>query len=183
MDLWDNPLPAGIIEQKLVQIMSDIMKTSLSEHEEVAYPGPTFQDAPRPVGGHTLKKHAGKSDAELLARFTWDPLCSVSSGFFHNVSFAEAIVAKALLSNLGDVYNWYTGSKARTAELSDAGEDDADLVIVYHNNFPIGRSFRHDKQDKPAKLKSKITIKLRWIKDDAPLINGRNDFILTAFPC
>lgn len=183
MDLWKDPLPAGVIEKTLVEIMSDIMKTSLSEHEEITCPGPIQNDPPRPLGGHTLLKHAGKTDDELLGRFAWDLECFTSSGFFHGVSFAEAIVAKALLSNLDKVYNWYTGDKSSTAKLSEPHNNDADLIIFYENNFEVGRSFKRDKQDKPAKKKSNVIVLLRWVKDDAPLINGRTDFILTAYPC
>ncbi|QGY33050.1 RNase A-like domain-containing protein [Pantoea cypripedii] len=179
MDLWNGTLPPGVIENKLVEIMSDIMKTSLSEHEEVVDPAP----AGRPLGGHTLKKHAGKSDAELLGRFGWDSNCHSSSGFFNGVSFAEAVVAKALLSNLDRVYTWYTGDKSATADLPDAVENDKDLHIVYQNNFDVGRTFKRSKPGQPARVKNKVSILLRWIDEGEPPINGRTDFILTAYPC
>ncbi|WP_048295173.1 hypothetical protein [Klebsiella quasipneumoniae] len=69
MDLWNGPLPADVTEKMLVDVMADIMKVSLPEHEEIESPGPLAPGALRSVGGHTIKKHAGKSDAELVGRF------------------------------------------------------------------------------------------------------------------
>lgn len=182
MDLWDGPLPSGIIEKKLVDFMADIMKVSLPEHEEVEFPGPVSPGAARPVGGHTLKKHAGKSDAELQGRFSWDSHCHVSAGFNHGISYAETLIAKALLSNLDKVYTWYTGDKSAVADLPDDIDDDKDLQITYQNNFHVGRKFRRRKPGEPPVNVSKIVILLRKIDEGTAPINGRTDFILTAYP-
>lgn len=182
MDLWDSPLPPGIIEKKLVDFMADIMKISLPEHEEIESLGPISPGASRPVGGHTLKKHVGKSDAELLGRFGWDSSCHVSSGFYNGITYAETLIAKALLSNLDKVYTWYTGDRCAIADLPDDVEDDKDLHIIYQNNFDVGRKFRRKSQSNPAVTVNKIVILLRKIDDDNEPVNGRSDFILTAYP-
>ncbi|NIF58943.1 hypothetical protein F3J27_09120 [Enterobacter sp. Ap-916] len=181
MDLWNGPLPQGI-EKKLVELMADIMKISLPQHEEIEINGPIAPGAPRPVGGHTLKKHAGKSDDELLGRFGWDPNCHASSGFNHGISYAETLIAKALLSNLDKVYTWYTGDKRAIADLADDVEDDKDLHIIYKNNFDVGRKFKRKTMSTPAVTVDKLVILLRKIDDGTAPINGRSDFILTAYP-
>lgn len=182
MDLWNGPLPADVTEKMLVDVMADIMKVSLPEHEEIEYPGPLAPGALRSVGGHTIKKHAGKSDAELVGRFVWDSRCNVSSGFNHGISYAEALIAKALLSNLDKVYTWYTGDKSAIADLPDDVDDDKDLLILYENNFNVGRSFKRKKMGEPAVLVKKVVILLRKIDEGTAPINGRSDFILTAYP-
>lgn len=182
MDLWNGSLPAGVVEKMLVDVMADIMKVSLSEHEEIEYPGPLAPGTPRPVGGHTMKKHAGKSDAELVGRFLWDPKCHASSGFNHGISYAETLIAKALLSNLDKVYTWYTGDKSAIADLPDDVEDDKDLLIVYENNFAVGRKYKRNKAGEPAVIVKKVVILLRKIDEGMAPINGRSDFILTAYP-
>ncbi|WP_456310956.1 RNase A-like domain-containing protein [Serratia proteamaculans] len=182
MDLWNGTLPAGVIEKDLVKFMADIMKISLTDHEEIEFPGPTAPGAPRPVGGHTLKKHAGKSDAELIGRFAWDPRPSESSGFYEGVSCAETLIAKALLSNLDKVYTWYTGDKSAIADLPDHIDDDKDLCIRYVNNFDVGRKFRRSDIGHPSITVRKVVVLLRKIDEGTAPINGRTDFILTAYP-
>ncbi|WP_312274258.1 RNase A-like domain-containing protein [Pseudescherichia sp.] len=182
MDLWNGSLPVGVVEKMLVDVMADIMKVSLPEHEEIEYPGPLTPGAPRPVGGHTIKKHAGKSDAELVGRFGWDSRCYTSSGFNHGISYAETLIAKALLSNLDKVYTWYTGDKSAIADLPDDVEDDKDLHIVYENNFDVGRMYKRKKMGEPAVIVKKVVILLRKIDEGTAPINGRSDFILTAYP-
>lgn len=182
MDLWNDALPAGVVEKNLVEFMADIMKISLPEHEEIGFPGPTAPGAPRPVGGHTLKKHAGKSDAELEGRFAWDPQSSVSSGFYEGISYAETLIAKALLSNLDKVYTWYTGDKSAIADLLDDVDDDKDLQITYVNNFDVGRKFRRSHIGQPPLVVKKVVVLLRKIDEGTAPVNGRTDFILTAYP-
>lgn len=171
MDYWNDPLPMGVLTQKLTEIMSDVMKTSLNQHEEASEI--TLAGGSRPPGGHTIKKHAGKTDAQLKQRFTEEVTCKVSSSFYHDISFAETLIAKALLSHLEDVYNWYTGAA------NPSGNKDLD--IEYTNNFPVGRKFRKKFPDAAPQEVSNIIVVLRRVPS-GHTHNGRSNFILTAYP-
>ncbi|WP_437609736.1 RNase A-like domain-containing protein [Erwinia sp. V71] len=179
MDLWNVALPAQISARLLADIMADIMKTSLSEHEQSAESGA----AVTLPAGHTLRKHVAKSDAELRARLVWDRYARASSGFYHDSAFAETIIAKAMLSHLADVYHWYIGDKSATACPADEWDNDKDLTILYTNNFPVGRTFRKRHPCAPPVEKNRVKILLRWIEEQETSLNSRRHFVLTAYPC
>ena len=171
MDYWNDPLPTDVVAQTLADLMSDVMKTSLIQHEEA--PEITSAGGSRPPGGHTIKKHAGKTDAELKERFTSEIKCRVNSGFYHDISFAETLIAKALLSHLDEVYNWYAGTSSPGAN--------KDLDIEYTNNFPVGRKFRKKFPHAAPQEVSNIIVVLRKVPS-GDSHNGRRNFILTAYP-
>lgn len=171
MDYWNDPLPQKVSAYGLSEIMSDVMKTSLSEHEEA--PAVTLSGGAKPPGGHTIKKHAGKTDAELKARFVSDLGCKVNSGFYHDISFAETMIAKALLSNLEEVYSWCNA-------LHGPGTNQ-DLDFEYTNNFPVGRKFKKKYPNAAPVEVSTVVVVLRKVPTGQHH-HGRTSFVLTAYP-
>jgi hypothetical protein len=81
-----------------------------------------------PLGGHTLRKHVGRSDAQLRERLEEEPHISAASTWT-NTDLAEQTVAAALRDQAARIAQW----QAR-------GERRANLALHYHGDREIGRS-------------------------------------------
>lgn len=173
-DLWRDPLPtntaAGVTPQKLMEVVRDIMRTDLSEHEK----------GTQSKGGHTLEAHVGKTSTELQSRITSDSLTEASV-FFHDQKFVEAVIAKAILSDLHRVYNWYhrIDDPPPAGDPRQGGNSRKFICITAEINFPVGTVFE---------LLGNGTFKETqcshvFVKIKRGSIGGRNKYIVTGYPC
>lgn len=166
LDLWAGsfPLPPAqnaIPPDDLVKVMTDIIRIDLPANEAPARPG-----------GHTIARHIGLTDQQLKDRLINEGKPRIS-GFDGDVAFVEAIIVKALLSNLHQVYNWFTAPT------------NTYVVVKFRNNFSIGRAFI-----KPADGVSPpqrticygVCVRLDYGVIHAGTIFRRDKFILTAYP-
>jgi hypothetical protein len=115
------------------------------------------------AGGHTLRKHVGRSDDQLRERLRRERNISAASTWTDRET-AEQVIGIALAENHEKIDRWLQ----RT-------EGHPNLVIDYAGDpaHPIGRSVRRD-ADQPEPC-AHATIVLKW--------TGRNDYyVLTAYP-
>ena len=115
------------------------------------------------AGGHTLRKHVGRSDDELRQRLHHERNIAAASTW-NDRETAEHAVGSALEQNRSQIDRWLN---------REGGH--ANLVIDYDGDpsRPIGRTLRRDAdQTEPC---SHATIVLKW--------TGPNDFyVLTSYP-
>ena len=64
------------------------------------------------AGGHTLLRHLGKSDAELVARVQAQPRITGASTW-NSRAIAEGSIAEVLSTNAGQVRSWLSGSSQK----------------------------------------------------------------------
>ncbi|WP_137765863.1 RNase A-like domain-containing protein [Nissabacter sp. SGAir0207] len=173
-DLWRDPLPAdieaGITAEKLVLMIRDIMRTDLNEHEK----------GTRQQGGHTLRDHVGKTRPEMIQRLLDAERLYETSTFYHGQEFAETVVAKAILSDLHRVYNWYYKiDNPPGGVIARAGGKKDFILIKVESNFPVGTQVKllNDGTFEEA-ICSHVFVKI--IRGN---IAGRNKYIVTSFPC
>jgi len=115
------------------------------------------------AGGHTLRKHVGRTDDQLRERLRHERNISAASTWTDRDT-AEHAVGSALEHNRGKVDRWLN---------REGGHPN--LVIDYESDpsHPIGRSLRRD-ADQPEPC-AHATIVLRWISP--------NDYyVLTSYP-
>lgn len=112
-------------------------------------------------GGHTLKRHVGKSDMELHTRLAEEPNISAASTFT-NMETAESTVGEAIRVNQPRIDNWLhrTGGHPN-------------LVLDFDASQPLGRSLRrHASTSEPC---SHAVVVLKWM--------AQEDFmVLTSYP-
>lgn len=77
------------------------------------------------AGGHTLARHVGKSDSDLLSRLANEPNISAAGGF-PSREVAEAAIGELLRANQDRIASWLRGSKDR-------------LVLNGRSPEPVGR--------------------------------------------
>ena len=115
------------------------------------------------AGGHTLKKHVGRSDDDLRERLRRERNISAASTYTDRAA-AEFAVGAALQQNQAKIDRWLN---------RDGGH--ANLVIDYDGDpaHPIGRTMnRGDDQSRPC---SHAVVVLKWDGD-------RNYHVLTTYP-
>jgi hypothetical protein len=115
------------------------------------------------AGGHTLRKHVGRTDDQLRERLRRERNISAASTWADRET-AERTVGSALEQNREKINRWLS---------RDGGH--ANLVIDYDGDpaHPIGRSLRRD-AEQPAPC-AHATIVLRWMPP--------NDYyVLTSYP-
>ena len=115
------------------------------------------------AGGHTLRKHVGRTDDQLRERLRHERNISAASTWTDRET-AEHAVATALQQNREKIERWLNRSGGHP-----------NLVIDYDGDasHPIGRSLRSD-ADKPQPC-AHATIVLKWA--------GPNDYyVLTSYP-
>jgi len=115
------------------------------------------------AGGHTLRKHIGRSDDELRQRLRHEHNIAAASTWSDRET-AERAVGSAIEQNRGKIDRWLN---------RDGGHPN--LVIDYDGDpsHPIGRTLRRDAdRTEPC---SHATIVLKW--------TGPNGFyVLTSYP-
>ncbi len=115
------------------------------------------------AGGHTLRKHVGRTDDQLRERLRHEHNISAASTWTDRET-AERAVGGALQQNRVQIDRWLSRS-----------EGHPNLVIDYDgdSSHPIGRSLRRN-ADQPVPC-AHATIILKW--------TGSNDYyILTSYP-
>jgi len=114
------------------------------------------------LGGHTLQRHVGKSDAELIERLRREPQISSASTYTDRAT-AERVVAAALESDNRAFAPW----RARTGPRPN-------FVLRYRADRVIGRSvMRRSSQPVPC---DRAVIVVRW--DD----RRQQYYVLTSYP-
>jgi hypothetical protein len=114
------------------------------------------------MGGHTLQRHVGKTDAELKSRLEREPQISAASTYTDRAS-AERVVGAALQSANRAFDAWRERRGRRP-----------NFVLRYRADRVIGRSLaRGQATSVPCE---RALIVLRW--DD----RRRRDFVLTSYP-
>jgi hypothetical protein len=115
------------------------------------------------AGGHTLRKHVGRTDDQLRERLRHERNISAASTWTDRDT-AERAVGTALEQNRSKIDRW----------LSREGGH-PNLVVDYDGDasHPIGRSLRRD-ADQPGPC-AHATIVLRWAPPDSY-------YVLTSYP-
>jgi len=118
-------------------------------------------EADEEQGGHTLKRHVGKSDMELHARLARERSISAASTYMDRAT-AESVVADVIAENRRRIQQW-----------QQAGGGHPNLVLDYDGQQPIGRTMRRNEAvSQPC---SHAVVVLKWVAAD--------DFIvLTSYP-
>jgi hypothetical protein len=115
------------------------------------------------MGGHTLRKHVGRTDAELRERLQHEQKIAAASTWTDRAT-AEKAVGAALAENQEKVEHWL-----------DRPGGHANLVLDYDGDpaHPVGRTLlRGSDQSEPC---SHALIVLKWRAD-------RNYYVLTSYP-
>jgi len=115
------------------------------------------------AGGHTLRKHVGRTDDQLRERLRHERNISAASTWT-DLETAERAVGVALEQNRAKIDRWLG---------REGGHPN--LVVDYDGNpsQPIGRSLRRD-ADQPEPC-AHATIVLRWAPPDSY-------YVLTSYP-
>jgi len=115
------------------------------------------------AGGHTLRKHVGRSDEELRQRLHQERNIAAASTWSDRAT-AERAVGTAIEQNREKIERWLNRQGGHP-----------NLVVDYDGDpsHPIGRTLRRDAdQTEPC---SQATVVLRW--------TGPNDYyVLTSYP-
>ena len=116
------------------------------------------------LGGHTLARHVGKSDAELAERLARERQISAASTYTDRAT-AERSVGAALADGGGKLSSWMRRSGRRP-----------NLVLHYveQSRRPIGRSLMRGRKS-PVSCTRAIVV-LRW--DD----RKNRYYVLTSYP-
>ena len=114
------------------------------------------------LGGHTLQRHVGKSDAELIERLRREPQISSASTYTDRTT-AESVIAAALGSDNRAFASWRTRSGKRP-----------NFVLRYQAHRVIGRSMARGQSQ--SVLCDRAIVVLRW--DD----RRDQSYVLTSYP-
>ena len=112
-------------------------------------------------GGHTLKKHVGRTDDQLRERLQDEPRISAASTWTDRAT-AEQAVGTALAHNQDRINRWLDRSGNRP-----------NLVLDYDGDKPVGRTLRRGADQ--ADPCSHATVVLKWAGD-------RSYYVLTTYP-
>jgi hypothetical protein len=112
-------------------------------------------------GGHTLKRHVGKSDMELRARLASEPNISAASAY-NDTETAQSAVGEVIEANQARIEQWLHRPGGHP-----------NLVLDYNGRQSIGQSLRRNAGiSQPC---SHAVVVLKWVSND--------DFIvLTSYP-
>jgi hypothetical protein len=148
-------------DQRTSPANSDLPRAGQSEARVSGVSHDLSQD--ESAGGHTLRKHVGRTDDQLQERLRHERNISAASTWTDRET-AERAVGIALQQNHDKIDRWLNRS-----------EGHPNLVIDYDGDVsrPIGRSLRRNAgQPEPC---AHATIVLRWA--------GPNDYyVLTSYP-
>jgi hypothetical protein len=113
------------------------------------------------AGGHTLRKHVGRSDAELLERLGRERHIAAASTYTDQET-AERAVGAAIQSERTRINSWVARKGGHP-----------NLVLDYDAEQRVGRTI-HRGQDK-SELCSHLTVVLRWAPPEGY-------YVLTSYP-
>ncbi len=151
----DIAVPIGGLTAGMIRIGSiQSGRISLATHEAVAGSR---------LGGHTISRHIGKSEAELRARLLAQPRIPAASTFT-SLTIAEVVISKALAKHAAQIIAWSkTASRGSKLALDHvAGRVVGQGVVRASGNL--------------VKMK-KLRIVLKY-----ETYNNKPYYILTAFP-
>jgi toxin YxiD len=115
------------------------------------------------AGGHTLKKHVGRTDDQLRERLNHERNISAASTYTDRQT-AEQVVGTALQQNREKISRWAEREGGHPNLVLDFNGDDA---------HPVGRSLRRgDDQTQPC---SHAVVVLRWV-------SASEYYVLTTYP-
>ena len=114
------------------------------------------------MGGHTLQRHVGKSDADLIERLRREPQISSASTYTDRQT-AESVIGAALQADNRTLAAWRARSGRRP-----------NFVLRHRADRVIGRSV--SRGHSAAVPCDRAVIVLRW--DD----RHRRDYVLTSYP-
>lgn len=114
------------------------------------------------MGGHTLQRHVGKTDAELIERLRREPHISSASTYTDRAT-AESVVGAALESDNRAFAAWRERTGTRP-----------NFVLRYHADRAIGRSIARGNSTSVSCDRALVV--LRWDT------TRRNYYVLTSYP-
>jgi hypothetical protein len=112
------------------------------------------------AGGHTLERHVGKSDAELIARLRAEPDISAASTYPDRAT-AERIVGRVLERNADRIRSWVS-----------QGERRQNLVLEITTTEVVGRTVRQGGTTVREARSAVVVL----------AADGRDWFVLTSYP-
>jgi hypothetical protein len=142
----------------------DVAANSSASRRELRLEGnPRDLSQDEAAGGHTLRKHVGRSDDQLRERLRHERNISAASTWTDR-STAEHAIGTAITQNHEKINRWLERSGGHP-----------NLVIDYDGDsaHPVGRSLRRD-ADQPQPC-AHATIVLKWTGPD-------DCYVLTAYP-
>jgi len=111
------------------------------------------------AGGHTLRKHVGRTDDELRQRLAQEDISASST--YTDRAAAQFAVGNALVENSNRIEQWM----ARSSH--------PNLVLDYRGNQPVGRTLhRGDSSSRPC---ADAKVVLRWL-------SSSEFYVLTSYP-
>ena len=137
---------------------SELTNTSLIFHENIG----GLATPP----SHTIRRHVGKTDAELALRFEESPRLTHSSSF-PDLATAEAAIGDVMFQHADVIYKWIAG-----------GFEGGDLALVGRSSTgsPVGRVLSRDGSAGPT---DRLTVVLRA---DPEFVETGGWRLHTAFP-
>ncbi len=111
------------------------------------------------AGGHTLRKHVGRTDNELRERLAHEDI-SASSTYTDRVA-AQFAVGNALEQNSNRIEQWMARS------------NHPNLVLDYHGSQPVGRTLHRGEASSRPCADAKVV--LRWL-------SSSEFYVLTSYP-
>lgn len=112
-------------------------------------------------GGHTLRRHVGKTDADLRLRLEGEEISGAST--YTDLDTAERIVAAALDADRERIEAW----------ANRPGSRHPNLVLRYQADHPIGRTLPRN-SDTPVTCNHALVV-LKWSSPG-------QFFVLTSYP-
>jgi hypothetical protein len=111
-------------------------------------------------GGHTVERHIGKTDAELLRRLDEESISADST--YTDRDIAEMAVAAAIQESSNRINSWLHRPGGHS-----------NLVLDYDSDSPLGRSMRRD--DSQSFPCSHAVAILKWVSPS-------DYYVLTSYP-
>ena len=157
---------AALVVAQLVSGTSSLVAGAGEQTSTVPRAGAALYDLERDeaLGGHTLDRHTGKSDAELAARLAREPQISAASTYV-DIETARRVVAAAIRQSSDRLESWSRRQGARP-----------NLVLSYvqKSGPPIGRSLARGQRVARSCMRAVVVI--RWHER-----RGRW-YVLTSYP-